>query len=138
MNPRPLLVRAEAARLFALCGVLFFVALPPVFRWSSNEPIPPGPRCQNGAWWREDRVVCEPPGTPLVGTQALWAGTPLDLNQVDAEALMVVPGVGPALAQRIVADRAQNGPFGCVEAVERVKGVGPKLRRKLEPFVTVR
>ncbi len=41
--------------------------------------------------------------------------TPIDLNQADAADLEDLPGVGPVLAERIVAHREANGPFGSVE-----------------------
>ncbi|MEJ7813022.1 MAG: helix-hairpin-helix domain-containing protein, partial [Gemmatimonadaceae bacterium] len=44
--------------------------------------------------------------------------------------------VGPVLAARIVADRDSLGPFGSLEGLERVRGVGPSLARKLAPHVT--
>ena len=36
----------------------------------------------------------------------------LDLNAADVEALQTLPGIGPSLAKRIVAEREQNGPNG--------------------------
>ncbi|MCP3177174.1 helix-hairpin-helix domain-containing protein [Desulfuromonas sp. KJ2020] len=38
----------------------------------------------------------------------------------------VLPGVGPKLAERIEKDRQKNGDFGSLEALQRVKGIGPK------------
>jgi len=65
-------------------------------------------------------------------------GTSLDLNRASARDLMVVPGVGPALAARIVADREARGPFTTVADVERVKGIGPALAARLARVVEVR
>ncbi len=61
---------------------------------------------------------------------------PLDLDLAGAEDLDRLPGIGPALAARIVADREANGPFGSLEQLQRVKGVGPALAAKLQPHVT--
>jgi competence protein ComEA len=36
----------------------------------------------------------------------------------------VIPGVGPGLAGRIVADRAARGPFGSAAELDRVPGIG--------------
>lgn len=47
-----------------------------------------------------------------------------DLNTADVPALCVVSGVGPVLAERVVADREQHGPFASVGDVRRVPGVG--------------
>ncbi|MHB1265921.1 MAG: ComEA family DNA-binding protein [Gemmatimonadaceae bacterium] len=57
-------------------------------------------------------------------------------DQATAAELEALPWVGPALAARIVADREAHGPFGSVEGLVRVRGVGPKLAERLRPLVT--
>jgi competence protein ComEA len=52
------------------------------------------------------------------------ARAPLDVNAADAAALERLPGIGPALAARIVADREARGPFRRVEDLDRVSGIG--------------
>lgn len=69
----------------------------------------------------------DPPGY-LLGKLDLDAAT---LLQIDS-----LPGVGPALAKRIVTDRAEHGPFVTLHALRRVKGVGPALLRRLDTLVT--
>jgi DNA uptake protein ComE-like DNA-binding protein len=59
----------------------------------------------------------------------------VDLDTAGAEAIASLPWVGPALAARIVADRAARGPFGSLAALERVRGVGPGLTAKIAQFV---
>jgi hypothetical protein len=44
--------------------------------------------------------------------------------------------IGPALAKRIVADRDSLGPFGSMDGLTRVKGVGPSMVAKLDSAVT--
>ncbi len=61
---------------------------------------------------------------------------PIDVNTATAEQLDALPRVGPALAARIVADRDSLGPFDSLEALQRVKGIGPALARGLSPYVT--
>lgn len=63
-------------------------------------------------------------------------GEPVDLDVASVQELDRLPGIGPALAARIVADREANGPFGSLEQLQRVKGVGPALAAKLQPYVT--
>jgi competence protein ComEA len=46
-------------------------------------------------------------------------------------------GIGETLAKRIVADRESRGPFGSVEDVARVKGIGPKKLAQMRPYLTV-
>ena len=48
----------------------------------------------------------------------------ISLNQADATALEDLPGVGPVLAERIVAHREANGPFETVEDLLEVPGIG--------------
>ncbi len=49
----------------------------------------------------------------------------VDINQADAAELATLPGVGPAVAQRIVDDRRTLGLFQSCADLERVPGVGP-------------
>ena len=61
----------------------------------------------------------------------------IDLNTAPAEHLELLPGVGTSLAAAIDADRRDNGPFGSVEALDRVRGIGPALLARLRPHVVV-
>jgi len=64
--------------------------------------------------------------------------TPLDLNRASAAELERLPGVGPALAARIVAYRDSIGRFRAVDDLDRVRGIGPALLERLRPHVSVR
>jgi len=59
------------------------------------------------------------------------------INQATAAQLTSLPGIGPAIAERIVADRRERGPFRSVNDLGRVKGIGPKKLSKLRPYVRV-
>ncbi len=61
---------------------------------------------------------------------------PVDLDRADADALERLPRIGPALAARIVDDRKSKGPFGSLEALQRVRGIGPKVAAGLRAHVT--
>ena len=52
------------------------------------------------------------------------APEPIDLNAATAEELAALPGIGEALAEEIVAYRAENGAFASVEALDNVPGIG--------------
>lgn len=61
----------------------------------------------------------------------------LDLNHASWADLLQLPGVGPALAERILEYRDSNGPFERVEELGQVEGIGPKLQERVRPFVSV-
>ena len=60
---------------------------------------------------------------------------PIDIDRATAAELEALPGIGPALAARIVADRDSLGAFGTVDALCRVRGVGPALVKRLRAQV---
>jgi competence ComEA-like helix-hairpin-helix protein len=61
----------------------------------------------------------------------------LDLNRAGPLELESLPGIGPALAQRIVEHRARIGRFGRVEDLLEVSGIGPATLERLRPLVRV-
>jgi competence protein ComEA len=79
---------------------------------------------------------------PVKGQPPHAAATPskpaiVRLNQADVAALDTLPGVGPATAQRIIAWRDEHGPFGSVEDLLDVPGIGESklgaMRELIEP-----
>ncbi len=60
----------------------------------------------------------------------------VDINRADAAQLDTLPGIGPALSQRIIEYRQQNGRFETVEELVNVKGIGEKTLEKLKPYIT--
>lgn len=62
---------------------------------------------------------------------------PVDLNAATEEQLDDLPGVGPATAAAIVAHRESNGPFGSVDDLGEVRGIGPAKLDALRELVTV-
>jgi competence protein ComEA len=61
---------------------------------------------------------------------------PVNINTATATELDALPGIGPATAQAIVADRDQHGPFASVDDLARVRGIGPAKLAQLRPLVT--
>jgi competence protein ComEA len=55
------------------------------------------------------------------------AGAIIDLNSATAAELDALPGIGPALAERVVAHRERYGRFRSVDELEKVPGIGPSL-----------
>lgn len=61
----------------------------------------------------------------------------VNVNEADWPELSVLPGIGPVLAQRIVASREQDGPFRSVDDLRRVRGIGPITVERLRPHIAV-
>jgi competence ComEA-like helix-hairpin-helix protein len=59
----------------------------------------------------------------------------INVNTSDAASLAVLPGIGPALAERIIADRNASGPFRDAQDLQRVKGIGPRTVARLGPWM---
>jgi DNA uptake protein ComE-like DNA-binding protein len=94
---------------------------------------PPSPRID------VDYRTNRPAGTSGVSpsrTSGRAVREPVDLDRATAQEIDVLPWVGPALAGRIVANRDSFGPFGSLEALGRVKGVGSGTRKRLAALVT--
>jgi competence protein ComEA len=61
----------------------------------------------------------------------------LDVNTADRVELLQVPGVGPTMADAIVAHRTANGPFHKLDELDHVHGIGTKTLDKLRPYFSV-
>jgi competence protein ComEA len=61
---------------------------------------------------------------------------PIDPNYATAEELARLPGVGPALAARIIAER-EHAPFASADDLRRVRGIGPSLAARLAEHLTL-
>ena len=81
-----------------------------------------------------------PPSTmqPLRSGPKTLPADPIDLNTASREQLMMLPGIGPALAEKILADRVERGPFQTVDELTRIRGIKGKMLEKLLPYVMVR
>ena len=62
----------------------------------------------------------------------------VELNTASRELLAYVSGIGPALADKIVAHRNQHGPFPDRQALRQVKGLGDKAFEQCAGFLRIR
>ena len=58
----------------------------------------------------------------------------IDLNSALPAELELLPGIGPALAKRIVTFRAEHGGFNALKNLDAVPGIGPRTLKDLAPF----
>lgn len=59
----------------------------------------------------------------------------IELNSATWVEWSQLPGIGPVLANRIVEEREQNGPFRDIDDLDRVRGIGPKKIAAIRPFI---
>lgn len=83
-----------------------------------------------------------PQGVPLLASRPPQSAEPsfasrVDVNSASAADLQAVRGIGPAIAERIVAYRAQNGPFQTVDDLDAVRGIGPTNLEAMRSALTV-
>ncbi len=78
-----------------------------------------------------------PAEAPVKETLPAEGSTPVNVNTADYESLVALPGIGPALAQRIIAYREEHGPFASVEELQKVQGIGPRNLDEFRHLITV-
>lgn len=105
------------------------------YRWleESRRPslfyrLPSPPNQDGGRFWY-------PPDHPA--HLALFNFDPIPFNRAEAESLTLLPGIGPALAQRLVDYRRKHGPFQQKEDLLLVHGIGPKTLQRIEKLIVV-
>lgn len=64
-------------------------------------------------------------------------GNVVNINTATLAELDTLPRIGPAIAQRIIDYRTNNGPFLTKEEIMNVKGIGPATYEKLKDLITV-
>ena len=65
------------------------------------------------------------------------SGDLVNINTADAEHLATLKGIGPALAQRIIEYREQNGTFKSIDEIKNVRGIGQKKFDAFKDKITI-
>lgn len=79
----------------------------------------------------------EPAAPEETATEPEGMASRVNLNTADAAALESLPGIGPALAQRIIDYRTANGPFQTTAEIQDVRGIGAGIYEKIKDSITV-
>lgn len=79
----------------------------------------------------------EPDAPEETATEPDGMASRVNLNTADAAALESLPGIGPALAQRIIDYRTANGPFQTTAEIQDVRGIGAGIYEKIKDSITV-
>ncbi len=61
----------------------------------------------------------------------------LDINTATQNQLMLLPGIGESIAQRIIDYRTANGPFISIEELVNISGIGDKKLDEIRDYITV-
>ncbi|MEG2008262.1 MAG: ComEA family DNA-binding protein [Oscillospiraceae bacterium] len=69
--------------------------------------------------------------------EILGDGNTININSASAERLALLPGIGAALADRIVAYREANGDFSDISGIMNVSGIGDGKFAKIRDLITV-
>lgn len=103
----------EPKRATPLATLLIAAALVGIMLWRVGHPPSPQPHAERNPGFR------------------------VDVNRSDADTLQLLPGLGPSIAENVVTRRETVGPFRSKAELQDVRMIGPVLRERIEPWVTL-
>lgn len=137
--------RYAAALLLAVIFFCFFMyswaGISPGFRPAhAVEPSPSQARIMAPSLASPGVVETSPSPSPILPSndiRGLIPGFPVNINSASLDDLMLLPGIGPATARRIIEKRASLGGFTSVAQLTEVKWIGKVKLDKIRNLVTV-
>lgn len=75
--------------------------------------------------------------THAESTTSVYVDGMININIASVSDLTQLPGIGETLANNIITYRKDNGPFGSVEELLNVEGIGTKRLTALKDYITV-
>ena len=74
--------------------------------------------------------------SPIVNNDAPVLDYKININTAGADELMLLNGIGHALAERIIAYRTENGSFTKIDEIMNVSGIGQKTFENISEYIT--
>jgi len=105
--------------LFAVLLLLWDLALPLVPDRTVPSPMPQEWSTGQGGALHLDPRTC------------FFLGMPMEINRAKAQDLKLIPGIGPGLAEKIIAYRSAHGCIHDLEELQQVRGIGKKLASRM-------
>ncbi|MBE0431373.1 MAG: ComEA family DNA-binding protein [Dehalococcoidia bacterium] len=128
-----ILSQAESARYTGNIYISGAVASPSIYPWQEGDTIQ---ALLLDAGLEPDADLSNvklhiPPEGEAVAPQKI------DINRAEPWLLQALPGIGEVRAQAIVGYRDEHGPFGIVEDLLKVSGIGPTTLDRIRDYITV-
>ncbi|MBW1887493.1 MAG: helix-hairpin-helix domain-containing protein [Deltaproteobacteria bacterium] len=80
---------------------------------------------------------CKFSQSEMSGFYKMTLGIPISLNKESEKGLTALPWIGTELAQAIVRERSKKGGFKHMNEIMDIRGIGPRLYKKIRPYVTL-
>ena len=107
------------------------------FRSSRTTKVTVAPRLRPSRTTVPASVPAVPGAVPIIGAPVTTLSPLINLNSATSDQLDTLPGVGPSTAKAIISYRSRKGPFGKVEDLLNVPGIGPAKVGAIRDQVTV-
>ena len=107
------------------------------FRSTHTTKVTVAPRLRPSRTTVPASVPADPGAVPIIGAPITTLSPLINLNSATSDQLDTLPGVGPSTAKAIISYRSRKGPFGKVEDLLNVPGIGPAKVGAIRDQVTV-